>query len=109
VNKIDIMTDFRSYSHYTYYIMSVSIAGKDKTELLRALWTHAKPAAFFTMHGLPGLAFEEAEAEKALKGYIDYFCGRCIKTDLSGTTADPSAYDADWGKGSFAKIVKDLS
>ena len=89
--------------------MSVSIAGNDKKKLLEALWTHAKPAAFFTMRGLPGPAFDEAEAEKALKGYIDYFCGRCIKTNLSGTTADPSAYDAEWGAGSFAKIVKDLS
>jgi len=89
--------------------MSVSIVGNDKKKLLEALWTHAKPATFFTMHGLPGPAFEEAEAEKALKGYIDYFCGRCIKTDLRGTTADPSAYDAEWGAGSFAKIVKDLS
>ena len=89
--------------------MSVSIAGKDKKKLLRALWGHAKPAPFFQMHGLSGPAFEEATAEKALLGYIDYFCGRCIKTDLSGTTADPSAYDNDWGAGSFEKIVKNLS
>ena len=89
--------------------MSVSIVGKDKMKLLRALWEHAKPAVFFQMHGLPGPAFEEAEAEKAVKDYIDYFCGRCIKIDLRGDTANPSAYDNDWGVGSFAKIVKDLS
>jgi hypothetical protein len=89
--------------------MSVSIIGKDKKKLLRALWEHAKPAVFFQMHGLPGPAFEEAAAERELKGYIDYFCGRCIKTDLRGDTANPSAYDNDWGTGSFEKIVKNLS
>ena len=89
--------------------MSVSIAEKNKKELLHALWKYAKPAAFFTMHGLPGPAFEEAEAEKAVKGYIDYFCGRCIKIDLRGDTADPSAYDNDWGVGSFETIVTNLS
>ena len=112
VNKIDIMIDFRSYNnytYYTYYTMSVSIDGINKKELLRRLWTTAGLAAFFTMRGLPGPAFDEAEAEKAVKDYIDYFCGRCIKADLRGTTADPSAYDAEWGVGSFAKIVKDLS
>ena len=89
--------------------MSVSIKGLDKVKLLEALWEGAKPASFFTKHGISSPVFDEPVAIDAVRGAIDYYCGRCIKTDLSGDTANPTSYDAEWGAGSFQKIVDDLS
>ena len=88
--------------------MSVSIMKLDKVKLLKALWDHAKPAAFFAMYGQPSVDWDALAAKEAVRSSIDYFCGRCIKTDLSGIIADPSLYDRDWGEGSFQKIVTSL-
>ena len=87
----------------------VNIRGLDKVNLLRALWENQKPAAFFTMTGrLPPL-FDPNEATKAVKSYIDYFCGRAIKSDLSGDEVDPYGYDRDTNEGAFAKISRGLA
>jgi hypothetical protein len=89
--------------------MPVSIKGIDKVKLLHALWNRARPAAFFVLSGHMSPGFDECAAKEAIRGTIDYYCGRCIKTDLSGDIADPSLYDRDWGEGSFQKIVKNLT
>jgi len=89
--------------------MSVSIKGLEKVKLLKALWDHAKQAAFFTFSGRTSPVFDEDSAKEEVKTYIDYFCGRCIKTDLRSDIADPSSYDRDWGEGLFQKIAKSLS
>ncbi len=96
------------YKFNSISTMSVSIKGLEKVKLLKALWDHTKPAAFFTFSGLPSPEFDEGAAKKEVLTYIDYFCGRCIKTDLSGDTADPTSYDADWGEGLFQKIVTSI-
>ncbi len=85
--------------------MSVSIAGIDKVSLLKALWENSKPAVFYKMQGLPPPDWSQVEAEKAVLQSIDYFRGRCIKSDLSGDTALPHGYDRDYGQGKFAEIV----
>lgn len=89
--------------------MSVSITRLNKVKLLEALWNGAKPAAFFTKHGRLSPDFDEPGAINAVKSHIDYYCGRCIKTDLSGDTANPTSYDAEWGAGAFQKIVTSLA
>ena len=89
--------------------MSVSIKGLEKVKLLKALWEGAKPAAFFAFSGQLSPEFDKAAAKEAVKTYIDYFCGRCIKTDLSGDTANPTSYDAEWEAGAFQKIAGSLS
>jgi hypothetical protein len=89
--------------------MSVSIKGLEKVKLLKTLWEGAKPAAFFAFSGQISPAFDNSSAKEAIKDYIDYYCGRCIKTDLSGDTADPTSYDAEWGAGAFQKIAGSLS
>lgn len=81
----------------------VNIFGIDRVELLKELWLAREPAIFFSMYSPQ---FDEKQAVQALNGYIDYFCGRCIKTDLSGMYADPSLYDRDAYPGAFADIVK---
>jgi len=88
--------------------MSVSIKDVDKVKLLKALWEGAKPAVFFTNHWISSPEFDESVAINAVKSYIDYYSGRCIKTDLSGDTADPYLYDRDWGAGAFQKIADSL-
>jgi hypothetical protein len=89
--------------------MSISIKGIDKVKLLHALWKGARPAAFFVLSGRLSPSFDEGAAKDAIRGTIDYYCGRCIKTDLSDDTVNPTSYDAEWGAGSFQKIVKNLT
>jgi hypothetical protein len=88
--------------------MSVNIADVSKVALLKALWISSKPAAFFTFSGAIPPSFNEAEAITAVKSFIDYFCGRLIKTDISGDTADPSGYDRDFGSGAFQLVVDSM-
>ena len=88
--------------------MSVDISGVDKVELLRSLWKNSNPAIYFTMNGINPPHFDEQKAKNAVTKYIDYFDGRCIKTDISGNTASPHMYDRDYGQGKFAEIVESL-
>ena len=88
--------------------MSVNISGLSKVMLLERLWTRMKPAAFFAYNPSLTPSFNKEEAKKAVEGYIDYFCGRCIKSDLSGDTANISLYNRDAGKGAFEEIVKKM-
>jgi hypothetical protein len=86
----------------------VNIQGIDKLRLLEALWTRSQPAAFFRMQGISPPPFNMNEAQKAVHQYIDYFCGRVIKCDLSGNEADPWGYDRDNGNGAFQSVVNSL-
>ena len=55
----------------------ISISGLDKVVLLRALWDKSKIASFFQYHPMiPIPIWNEEEAHKALRSYIDYFQGR---------------------------------
>jgi hypothetical protein len=87
---------------------NISIANLDRVELLKKLWTNMKPAAFFSMNNVPSPSFSEYNAREAVKNYIDYFDGRCIKTDLSKDEIDPWAYDRDAGVGTFKRIVDSM-
>lgn len=87
---------------------SVDISGLNKKELLLRLWEKANIASFFTTSGIPAPAFDHKLAETAVDGYIDYFCGRCIKSDLSGKYANPVWYNRDAGDGQFEKIVNSM-
>ena len=86
----------------------VDIAGLDKVALLERLWQHMQPAGFFAEASLHAPTFDKNKAKVATRGYIDYFCGRCIKCDLSGDEADAYLYDRDTGAGTFAAIVQDM-
>lgn len=88
---------------------TIDITGLDKVELLRRLHENQIVAGFFTMMGRPAPPFDEKEAVKFIEnGYIDYFCGRAIKTDLSADFISPRMYDRDAGTGTFARIVADM-
>jgi hypothetical protein len=74
----------------------VSIKGLCKITLLREMWKNQKVAAFFG--GGSGPAFNYQEASLVVHGYIDYFCGRAMKVDLSGDYVNPYAYNRDSNK-----------
>lgn len=87
----------------------IDISGIDKIELLRALWTRQIVAAFFRFSEIPPPDFDESIAEKTIHdGYIDYFCGRAIKADLSGDILDPRGYDRNAGAGRARESVASL-
>jgi hypothetical protein len=82
--------------------VSVDIRGVDKNKLLKALWSAQKTIHYSGLHG-----FKDA-TQSQLMHPIQYHCGRCIKSDLSGDSADPWGYDRDEGAGMFQKIVTQL-
>jgi hypothetical protein len=85
----------------------LDISGLNKVELLKRLWEKQIVAGFFKFSGLPSPAFDKKEAESAVKkGYIDYFCGRAIKTDLSKNEVDTWLYNRDAGNNVFEEIVE---
>lgn len=86
--------------------MSINISGIDKVDLLQALHARQVPAGFFG--GFSGPSFDKEKAKEAVKQYIDYFCGRAIKTDVSKDTVDPWLYDRDAGQGAFQSVVDSL-
>lgn len=93
----------------------VDISGIDKRLLLKELWSQSKNASFFGQYGLKCDINEDKidsyindNIDSYINGYIDYFCGRLIKSDLSGNMAESRFYDRDNGVGSFQSIVDRL-
>jgi len=74
---------------------TISIEGLDKLTLLHKLWLNAPVASFFSTGIIPPPAFNFVQAQSVLDNYIDYFCGRPIKMNLSGDSILPSLYDRD--------------
>lgn len=96
---------------------SINIQNIDKAALLAALWQRAKTQGMSAWHTqafnstLPIETVERdiAECVAAKKRlYFDYYCGRVIKTDISGDTLDPWLYDRDNGAGAAAQVVAAL-
>ena len=79
---------------------------EDKSILLRMMWENMKPASFFAMSGINPLPYASKSALNAINsGYIDYFQGRCIKTDFRGNSINPFLYERDSTSGSVQKFV----
>ena len=83
---------------------------EERAILLQMMWKNMKPAAFFTMNGIAPPEFTPSEdSMNAIKaGYIDYYQGRYIKTDLSGDTISPRLYERDSTPGSVQKFVDQI-
>lgn len=86
----------------------ISIKGLCKTTILKKMWERTITARFFSFSGVSPPLFDEKSAEEAVARYIDYFCGRPIKTDLSKDEVDPYLYDRDAGKGTFEQIISEI-
>ena len=88
---------------------SIDIAGLDKSTVLNRLWQHSKTASFFSTGGISASPLSIQKLKNALKdGYVDYLCGRVIKTDFSGSALSPYLYDRDNGQGAMSRIIDDL-
>lgn len=84
------------------------ITDLDKVELLRQLWLNMNVASFFTISGREPPPFDKQLAKLAVLRYIDYFLGRCIKTDLSLNVVNTRLYNRDAGDGKFEAIVAEM-
>ena len=72
------------------------------------MWENQVTAGYFIFSGNPQPKFDEKLAKKVVDNYIDYLCGKAIKTNLSGDLVEPHLYDRDAGKGKFLEIVNSM-
>lgn len=89
----------------------INIKDIDREELLYQLWLKQGPAPYFSMMGRQPPPYDRAAAKASADrhGYVDYACGRCIKTNIFGEDeVDPSLYDRDAGAGTFKRVVDEL-
>tara|TARA_R110001599_G_scaffold5043_2_gene25446 strand:+ start:1666 stop:1998 length:333 start_codon:yes stop_codon:yes gene_type:complete len=91
----------------------INISGIDKIVLLRALWKKQNSALFYAVMEKEPPVFDSEHSKVVLQsgeGYVDYVCGRRIKTYIGGDEVDPTSYDdhSHTGPGSFEKIVAEL-
>lgn len=88
----------------------VSIAGLDKSDVLRVLYDNARVQGMGIMHAKDG-NMSKAEAEEILKvsGNFDYLHGRVMKVriDDSGELQE-RLYDRDNGAGAAERAIADL-
>lgn len=67
--------------------MSINIEGIDRKKLLTEMWKNAPIASFFIFRGIPPPPLDPGELEDACNNeYIDYMCGRPIKTRFNSET-----------------------
>jgi hypothetical protein len=92
----------------TFTPRHIDIEGIDKIALLTELWNNASYACYFEENEKMPMRFSISDAIVALRSPIDYFCGKCIKVDLSKDRVDPHGYNRDHGVGSFESIVENL-
>jgi hypothetical protein len=86
----------------------ISIKGLCKVTLLHEMWKHQRIAAFYSLYGGQSAPeFNMEEARNAIHNYIDYFCGRAIKVNLSGDVVSSYAYDRDSNK-KLKEIINDV-
>lgn len=89
---------------------NIVIEGLDKVALLRKLWDRMHFAQFFNLFpGTKKPTFDEEEAKLVVNGYIDYFCGKCIKSDISGNVVNVRLYDREAGSYAFRCIVNEMN
>ena len=85
------------------------IANLPKERILQLMWERVKPARFLLACKACDPDFHIPEwtvpSPEVISSYIDYYNGRCIKTDLSGDTVDPYYYDLEVGEGSLDEII----
>jgi hypothetical protein len=73
------------------------------------VWLSATVASFYGRSS-SGPPFDRYSAEDAVGGYIDYFCGRSIKADLSKEFINFTVYERNMTENCvLLKIVAELT
>ena len=103
-----IYTFNHTTTNYFMALPQINIQGLNKVDLLRALWNEVMPASFFVSNPQKIPEFDSNVAETIVQHYIDYFCGRAIKCDISKNVANPTGYDRGTAPGTFQRIATDL-
>jgi hypothetical protein len=74
----------------------INIKGLNKVDILKILWKNTEPSAIYKARNKKNFdTFDQSAALIEVEGYIDYFCGRAIKMDLSKDVIDTGLYDRD--------------
>lgn len=89
--------------------MNISLVGKDKAEVLVALYNNSQPLGIGILQHDPA-PMKKEEAKEILKEQFDfdYLKGRVMKVNLGGDSFDPWLYDRDNGEGSAARALSHL-
>lgn len=85
----------------------VSIKGKSKAKVLKALYDHSHIQGLGFLQAVPDRTVTVEHCEKLLKEttYFDYLYGKVLKVDLSGDEFDERLYDRDCGEGAAQRAV----
>ena len=88
----------------------VSIKGKSKAKVLKALYDHSHIQGYGFLQAVPNGTVTVEHCEKLLKQttYFDYLYGKVIKVDLSGDEFDEWLYDRDCGEGAAQRAVDSI-
>lgn len=87
----------------------LSIKGKNKAEVVAALYNASKPLGLGVLQAeRQNMTVEVAEQMAAGNYVFDYLKGRVMKVDLNGDEFDPRLYDRDNGQGAAAAALAQL-
>ncbi len=85
----------------------IDISGKDKAEVLAALFNKAKPLGMGIIHYKDRMMpVEEARSLLEERTYFDYVEGRVMKVDLSEAEFSQELYDRDNGQGAAENALR---
>ena len=85
----------------------VCIRGVDKVQLLWGLWAHkAKTCAPGNEQNMAPPTTRHLAEDVIRQGFIEYYWGMPIFTNLDGWVASPVLYDRDIGAGAFASVLE---
>jgi hypothetical protein len=73
-----------------------------RQDLLRSMCEHQARVGIFAFIPAPPVHARGSPHEWT-EGFIDYYCGRAIKMDLSADRVNPCNYDRENGDGAFGR------
>lgn len=88
----------------------ISIKGKSKAKVLKALYDHSHVQGLEFLQAVPDGTVTVEHCQKLLKEttYFDYLYGRVIKVDLSGDEFEERLYDRDCGEGATLRAIESV-
>lgn len=86
----------------------INIKGKNKAQVLAALYNAAQPLGMGILHFVPGdMPVDDAQVLlNEGQTYFDYLHGRLMKVDLAQDVLDERLYDRDNGPGAAEAALR---